>query len=141
MCSQPSIYPVMIILMTLWHSYEITRDAPPHFSGRPVSALDICTENICSVAVVPYLLYDLPYKFSKPRPLNYWNSGQSRYAPHPISISASQHKNSLNGLFSTVRQNSACSDFKQPSYTESALGEKKMMGVGWGRETSGLWKS
>ena len=115
----------------------------PHFLGYPVSALGICTENICSVPVVPYLSYDLPHKSSKPRPLNYWNSGESRYTPHPKSIFASQHKNSSNGLFSTVRQNSACSDFKQPSYTESALGKKKkrLVGPEWGRETSGLWKS
>lgn len=80
----------------------------------------------------PDLPYDLPYKFSKPRPLSYWNSGKSRYVPHPISIFASLHKNSSNGLFSIVRQNSACSDFKQPSYTESGLDQKKRVGSGGG---------
>lgn len=87
------------------------------------------------------LSYNLQYKFSKPRPLNYWNSGESRYTPHPISIFASQHKNSSNGLFPIVRQNSACSDFKQPSYTERGL-EKKEGGEGrWGRGTEDSGKA
>lgn len=84
--------------------------------------------------------YNLQYKFSKPRPLYYWNSGESRYTPHPISIFAFQHKNSLNGLFPIVRQNSACSDFKQPSYTESGLEKKKVGSGGGGGEQRTLEK-
>lgn len=75
---------------------------------------------------------NLQYKFSKPRPLNYWNSGECRYTPHPMSIFASQHKNSLNGLFPIVRQNSAFSHFKQPSSTERGLEKKGGWGSGGG---------
>ena len=54
----------------------------------------ICTKSTCSINVVSISLKTL-YKFSKLRPLNYWNSGKSRYTPYPVSIFASQHKNNL----------------------------------------------
>lgn len=119
-----------------------------HPFSKKVSSLLFCSFHIClSLSSLILLLcekifsqlmwslspsYNLQYKFSKPRPLYYWNSGKSRYTPHPISIFAFQHKNSLNGLFPIVRQNSACSDFKQPSYTESGLEKKKRVGSGGG---------
>lgn len=72
----------------------------------------------------------LTYKFSKLRPLNYWNSGKCRYTPYPVSIFASQHKNSSNGLFSTVRQKSACSDLSLQVILKVAWGKKKRWGKG-----------
>lgn len=87
----------------------------------------ICTKSICSVDVVSLSLMTL-YKFSKLRPLNYWNSGKSRYTPYPVSIFASQHKNSSNGLFSTVRQKSACSDLSLQVILKVAWNKKKR---GW----------
>lgn len=84
----------------------------------------ICTKSICSVDVVSLSLMTL-YKFSKLRPLNYWNSGKSRYTPYPVSIFASQHKNSSNGLFSTVRQKSACSDLSLQVILKVAWNKKK----------------
>ena len=90
----------------------------------------ICTKSTCSINVVSISLKTL-YKFSKLRPLNYWNSGKSRYTPYPVSIFASQHKNSSNGLFSTVRQKSACSDLSLQVILNVARKKKK---EGGGRE-------
>ena len=87
----------------------------------------ICTKSTCSINVVSISLKTL-YKFSKLRPLNYWNSGKSRYTPYPVSIFASQHKNSSNGLFSTVRQKSACSDLSLQVILNVAWKKKKR---GW----------
>lgn len=92
------------------------------FFAYPTSA-----QSTCSIDVVSISLKTL-YKFSKLRPLNYWNSGKSRYTPYPVSIFASQHKNSSNGLFSTVRQKSACSDLSLQVILNVAWGKKKKRG-------------
>ena len=97
------------------------------FFAYPTSA-----QSTCSIDVVSISLKTL-YKFSKLRPLNYWNSGKSRYTPYPVSIFASQHKNSSNGLFSTVRQKSACSDLSLQVILNVAGGKKKKK-EGGGRE-------
>lgn len=76
----------------------------------------------------------LKYKFSRPRWLNYWNSGKSRYMPYPVSIFASQHKNSSDGLFSIVRQNSACSDLSSQVILKVAWNKKSVGSGGGGRE-------
>lgn len=76
----------------------------------------------------------LKYKFSRPRWLNYWNSGKSRYMPYPVSVFASQHKNSSDGLFSIVRQNSACSDLSSQVILKVAWNKKSVGSGGGGRE-------